>query len=160
MRNVQKEEFTRWGLYGLLPLIGAAVAMWVSPVLLPQYIALDFYQFALIYSGLIVAYLAGFGAGGLVGANGKTAGSTVPSMMIMFAAVVAIVPQGTFFISFPPFWRLALILVLLGILLTRDMSASTGVLPGWYGRLRVRLTLWAGLAIALVMMRLLMWGYA
>ena len=38
----QNEEMTQLGLYGVIPFIVAAVALWLSPLLIPQHIALDF----------------------------------------------------------------------------------------------------------------------
>jgi hypothetical protein len=32
-------------------------------------------------------------------------------------------------------------------------------LPRWYAQLRIRLTLWAGLAISLIIARLFVWGF-
>ena len=160
MANRQKEEMTRLGLFGLLPFIAAAVALWLSPWLLPQYIALDFHQFALVFGGLIVAYLAGAGAGATLSPDMKKYESFLPGQLVTLVAFAAILSSGVFFFSLGAVWRHLIILLLLIYLLMRDLQAvSAGVLPRWYGQLRLRLTLWAGLAITLIVSRLLLWGF-
>ncbi len=160
MANRQKEEMTRLGLFGLLPFIAAAVALWLSPWLLPQYIALDFHQFALVYGGVVVAYLAGAGAGATLSPEVKKFESFLPGQLVTLVAFSAILSSGVFFFSLGAVWRHLIILLLLIYLLMRDLQAvSAGVLPRWYGQLRLRLTLWAGLAITLIASRLLLWGF-
>lgn len=156
----QNEEMTQLGLYGVIPFIVAAVALWLSPVLLPQYIALDFHQFALVYGGVIVVYLSGIGAGASLAATANHGRSFLPGMLVALAALVVIVPSGTFFFSIGAVWRHLIILLLMIYLLFRDINnVSAGLLPAWYGNLRTRLTLWAGLSIALIIMRLYVWGF-
>ncbi len=160
MANRQKEQMTRLGLLSLTPFILAAVALWLSPWLLPQYIALDFHQLALIYGGAMVAYLAGAGAGVTLSPAVKQYESFLPGQLITLLAVAAIIPSGVFFFSLDAAWRHLIILALLIYLLMRDLqAASAGVLPRWYAQLRLRLTLWAGLAIALIIARLFVWGF-
>jgi Protein of unknown function (DUF3429) len=160
MRHSQQEEMTRLGLWGLLPFIAGAVALWLSPLILPQYIALDFHQFALIYGGVTVAHLAGAGAGAILTPKVKTRSSYLPGQLITLAAFIAILPSGVFFFSIGAAWRHAIILLLLIYLLMRDTNAvNAGLLPHWYGTLRMRLTFWAGLSILLVISRLLLWGF-
>ena len=62
-KNRQEADMTTFGLYGLAPFVIAAAALWLSPYVLPQYLALDFHQIALVYGAVVVAYLAGAGAG-------------------------------------------------------------------------------------------------
>lgn len=160
MRRSQQAEMTRLGLWGLLPFVAGAVALWLSPLVLPQYIALDFHQLALVYGGLIVAYLAGAGGGALLPPKIKTAESFLPGQLITLAAFVAILPSGVFFMSIGAAWRHSIILILLVYLLMRDLAAvKAGLLPRWYGALRTRLTFWAGMSIVLIISRLLLWGY-
>ncbi|MEZ5894339.1 MAG: DUF3429 domain-containing protein [Parvularculaceae bacterium] len=159
-RNVQKEEMTRLGIYGLVPFYLAAIALWTSPVLLPQHIALDFHQIALVYGAVIVAYLAGAGAGASLSPAQRLRESFIPGQLISLLAFIAIVPSGVFFFSFGAAWRHGAILVLLVYLLTRDLNASSaGLYPAWYGALRLRLTVYAGLALLLIITRLAIWGY-
>lgn len=159
-KAAQREEMTRLGFYGLIPFAAGAIALWISPVILPQHIALDFHHFALVYGGLIVAYLAGVGGAAVLTPKLKTAESFLPGQLITLVAFMAILPSGVFFVSIGAVWRHAIILILLIYLLMRDLNAvNTGVLPRWYGTLRTRLTFWASLAILLIISRLLLWGY-
>lgn len=159
-RRRQEDELTRLGLYGLLPFAVSAAALWLSPYLLPQYIAIDFHQLALVYGGVVAAYLAGAGAGAMLALKPKTGESFLPGLIAALVAVIAILPSGVFFLSIGAAWRQAVILLLFVYLLMRDLSAvSAGLLPRWYGALRMRLTFWAGLFILLIISRLLLWGY-
>lgn len=156
----QNEEMTQLGLYWVIPFIAAAAALWLSPVLLPQYIALDFHQFALVYGGVIVAYLSGIGAGAGLATKTNHGGSYLPGMLVAIAALLVIVPSGTFFFSIGAVWRHLIILLLMIYLLLRDLNnVSAGLLPIWYGNLRTRQTLWMGLSIALIITRLYVWGF-
>lgn len=156
----QQLEMTRLGFYGLTPFVVSAVALWLSPWLLPRYIALDFHQIALAYGAIIVAYLAGGGAGASLSPAQKLRESFLPGQLITLAAFAAIIPSGTFFLSLDAVWRHLIILVLLVYLLMRDLNAvNAGLFPKWYGALRTRLTFWAGLSIVLIISRLLLWGY-
>ena len=156
----QREQMTRLGLYGVIPFIAAAVALWISPVLLPQYVALDFHQLALIYGGVVVVYLSGIEAGALLTIQTKHTRSFLPGMMVTLAAFLVMLPSGTFFFAFGAAWRHAFILVLLIYLLLRDLrSVKAGLAPVWYGNLRTRVTLWMSLSIMLIIMRLFVWGF-
>ena len=159
MEKLRQAEMVRLGYYGLIPFAASAVAMWLSPWLLPQYIALDFHQLALIYGGVIVAYLAGVGAGGQLIALSTSNRSFLPSMLAALAAFFIILPNGVFFLSIGGAWRHLIMILLLIYLLLRDLrSVDLGVLPRWYGALRVRLTLAASTCIALIVVRLFLWG--
>ena len=164
MRDLKQEEMTRLGLLGLVPFIAGAVALWLSPWLLPRHIALDFHQMALAYGGIIVAYMAGMGAGAMLvsspGAAPDAPRSFLPGMLVTLAAFFFILPPGTFFFSIGAAWRHLVIILLLIYLLLRDLSAvRIGELPGWYGRLRIRLTFWASASLSLIVVRLFLWGY-
>lgn len=160
MAGMKRMEMTRLGFYGLIPFVAAAVALWLSPFLLPQYIALDFHQLALVYGGVIVAYLSGISAGSILTSNAKHRRRLLPGMLVALAAFFVILPSGTFFMSIGAAWRHFIILLLLIYLLLRDLnSVRAGLLPGWYGALRTRLTLWACFSIALIIGRLLVWGF-
>lgn len=159
-QSPQQEEMTRLGFYGLIPFVAGAVALWLSPMILPQHIALDFHQFALVYGGLIVAYLAGVGGGAFLTPKLKSRESFLPGQLITLVAFAAILPSGVFFLSIGAAWRHVIILALLIYLLMRDLNAvNGGALPRWYGTLRTRLTFWAGLSILLIISRLLLWGF-
>ncbi len=159
-KNLQKEEMTKLGLYGLAPFAICAAALWLSPWIIPQYIALDFHQIALAYGAVIVAYLAGGGAGASLNPGQKLRESFLPGQLITLVAFAAIIPSGVFFLSLAPVWRHSIILVLLGYLLLRDLNAAqAGLFPKWYGALRMRLTFWAALLLVLIISRLTLWGY-
>ena len=159
METSRQTEMTRLGLLGLTPFVAGAAAVWLSPWALPQHVGLDFHRFALVYGGIIVAYLSGIGAGAMLTPSLRETRSFLPGMIIALAAFVAILPNGTFFFSLGAAQRHGLILLLLIYLLVRDLSAArAGLTPAWYGRLRVRLTLWAGASIGLIILRLVTWG--
>ena len=156
----RQEQITQLGLYGVIPFIAAAVALWISPVLMPQYIALDFHQFALVYGGLVIVFLAGVSAGAIIIANAPQHESFLPSIMIALTALVVVMPSGTFFFSIGAAVRHTVILVLLIYLLMRDLNyVRAGIFPAWYGNLRSRMTLWAGLSLILIIGRLFVWGF-
>ena len=159
-KNRQQREMTSLGLYGLAPFALAAAALWTSPFVLPEHLALDFHRIALVYGAVIVAYLSGAGAGATLAPAQKLQESFVPGQLIALAAFAAIVPDGVFFLSLGAVWRHVVILVLLAYVLMRDLNATNaGLFPKWYGALRLRLTFWAGLFIVLIISRLLLWGY-
>ena len=156
----QREEMTRLGFYGLIPFAAGAVALWLSPWILPLHIALDFHQIALVYGGLVIAYLAGVGGGAILTPKLKSTESFLPGQLIALVAFAAILPSGVFFLSIGAAWRHAIILILLIYLLMRDLGAvNDGLLPRWYGTLRIRLTFWAGLSIMMIISRLLLLGF-
>ncbi|WP_428407912.1 DUF3429 domain-containing protein [Hyphococcus sp.] len=156
--NRQKTEMTQLGLYGLAPFVFSAAALWLSPAIVPQHIALNFHQIALVYGAVIVAYLAGAGAGATLNPEQKLRESFLPSQLITLAGFAAIIPDSVFYLG--DAWRHLVLIVLLGYLLVRDLAAANaGVFPKWYGALRLRLTFWACLSLLLIMSRLLLWGY-
>ena len=168
MTDLKQEEMTRLGLLGLVPFIAGAGALWLSPWIVPQHIALDFHQMALAYGGIIVAYMAGMGAGAMLapspgaksGAGPGAPRSFLPGMLVALTAFLFILPPGTFFFSIGAAQRHLVIILLLIYLLLRDLAAARiGEAPGWYGRLRIRLTFWASASLSLIVVRLFLWGY-
>ena len=81
-KNMQKEQMTRLGLYAVAPFVVAAAALWLSPFVIPQFIALDFHQIALVYGAVIVAYLSGAGAGVSLSPAQKMRESFLPGQLI------------------------------------------------------------------------------
>lgn len=159
-KSKQQEEMTRLGFYGVAPFAVSAAALWMSPFILPQHIALDFHKFALVYGAVAVAYLSGAGAGVTLCPAQKLRESLLPGQLIALVGFVAVIPDGVFSLWLGAAWRHLVILALLIYLLLRDMSAtSAGLFPKWYGALRLRLTFWAGLSIVLIASRLLIWGF-
>ena len=156
----QREEMTRLGFYGLIPFVAGAIALWLSPWIIPLHIALDFHQIALVYGGVIVVYLAGVNSGAILTPKLKSPGSFLPGQLMALVALFAVMPRGTFFFSLGAAWSHLVILILLIYLLMRDLAAvSDGILPRWYGTLRTRLTFWAGLSILMMISRLLLMGF-
>ncbi len=156
--NRQKTEMTQLGLYGLAPFVLAAAGLWLSPAIVPQPIALNLHQIALVYGAVIVAYLAGAGAGATLNPEQKLRESFLPGQLIALVGFVAILPDSVLYLG--DAWRHLVLVVLLGYLLLRDLAATNaGILPKWYGALRLRLTFWAALSLLLIMSRLLLWGY-
>ena len=156
----QREEMTRLGFYGLAPFVAGAVALWLSPWIIPLHIALDFHQIALVYGGIIVVYLAGINSGAILTPKLKSPGSFLPGQLMALVAFFAILPRGTFFFSLGAAWSHLVILILLIYILMRDLAAvNDGILPRWYGTLRTRLTFWAGLSILMIISRLLLLGF-
>jgi hypothetical protein len=157
-KNRQKAEMTQLGLYGLAPFVFAAAALWLSPAIVPQHIALNFQQIALVYGAVIVAYLAGAGAGATLNPGQKLQESFIPGQLVTLVGFAAIIPDSVFYLG--DAWRHFVIAILLGYLLLRDLAAvNADVFPKWYGALRLRLTFWAVISLLLVMSRLLLWGY-
>jgi hypothetical protein len=151
---------TRLGQLGVLPVMIAALALWLSPWVIPQHIALDFHQFALLYGAILIAYFAGAGAGAQLAEKESRAGSFAPGVLCALAGLAAALPNGVFFISLGAPWRHGVILALLVYLLMRDLNAAAaGSWPRWYGHMRARFTFWAGFSILLIIGRLFLWGY-
>lgn len=154
-----EEEMTRLGLWGLAPFAVAAVAAWLSPIIIPQWIALNLHSLALAYGGIIAAWLAGAGAGaGLRG--GGPGGPYLPGMIAALIAWFAIWPSGFLTLTIPPVWRYLVLIVVFAWLLMRDLRAvEAGHFPAWYGPLRTRLTFWACVFLIIIMSRLITWAY-
>lgn len=153
-----EEEVTRLGLWGLAPFAVAAVAVWLSPIIIPQWIALNLHSLALAYGGVIAAWLAGAGAGAAL--RGGGAGPYLPGMIAALVAWFVIWPSGFLTLSVPAVWRYLILIVLFSWLLMRDLAAvAAGQYPEWYGRLRTRLTFWACVFMIIIMSRLITWAY-
>jgi hypothetical protein len=155
-----QELMTRLGLYGLVPFFFGALTVWLSPIIVPQWAALNIHSLTLAYGGIIAAWLAGAGAGaGLMSVKAATP-SPVPGIIAALVAWFVVWPGGFLTFSAPAVWRYLVLIVLFAYLLMRDLRAvATGDLPSWYGPLRMRLTLWACVSLALIMSRLIMWRY-
>ena len=157
----RKEELTRLGFAGLVPLVAGAVLVWLLPAITPQWVAMAVNKIVLAYAGVIAAYMAGAGAGAILASPNQTREPLLPGMIAALIAWIAILPDGFFFLYLPFFWRYALLILVFAYLLLRDLRAvETGQLPSWYGNLRVRLTLWACLSMALIATRMAFWGHA
>jgi len=157
----RKAELTRLGLAGLVPFIAAALFVWIGP-LLPEgdRFARTMHSMVLSYGSVIVAYLAGVGAGGLLNQERQKNEPLLPGMITVLVAWIAVWGNLPFRLNIPGAWCHGLILLALIYLLLRDLRAvEAGILPSWYGSLRIRLTFWAGLSITAVILKLVQWGY-
>lgn len=150
----RQDEMTRLGLLGLLPLWIPALLIWAAPLVVPLSLASLLVEIAFAYAAVIAGYLAGVGAGGLIGRREDRGEPLAFGMAAALVAWFAIWPTG----PFAPAWRAVLIILVLSYLLLRDLrAAAAGDFPAWYGPLRIRLTFWAALALLLIMSRLLLW---
>lgn len=152
----QQEEMTRLGLFGLAPFIFGAAVMWTSPLILPQWIALNIHTLVLSYGGIIAAYLAGAGAG--AGLKSHAPASLLPGMIATLAAWFAIWPAGLLTFSVPAVQRYMILIAVFVWILMRDLRATSDF-PSWYGALRTRLTFWACISLILIMARLISWRH-
>lgn len=152
----QPEELTTLGLLGLIPFVFGAAAVWLSPLLIPQWVALNIHTIVLTYSGIIAAYMAGMGAGAAL--NGAPPASPLPGMIAALAACFAILHGGILTFSASATQRYLIMIAVYVYLLLRDLRAA-GDFPSWYGALRTRLTFWACVSLTIIMARLVSWYY-
>lgn len=150
----EQEEMTRLGLFGLAPFVFGAAVMWTSPLIVPQWAALNIHTLVLSYGGIIAAYLAGVGAG--AGLKSHAPASLLGSMLATLAAWFAIWPGGFLYFSVPSVQRYLILIAVFVWILLRDLRTA-GDFPSWYGALRTRLTFWACISLVLIMARLLSW---
>ena len=162
MRRSEYDRIARAGFYSVAPFVAAAVAVWLSPMILPQHLALDIQRAVLVYAALLSMIVAGIGACADLTSAAPAGGRRTlgPLIAAFFAALLAILPNGVFFINIGGTWRYVIMLLVLIFLLTRDLDAvRAGQLPRWYGDLRARLTFWMVLSITLIVARLMIWGH-
>jgi len=159
MNAQHREEMTRLGLLGLLPLAIAAIGVWMSPWALPMYIALQLHSMALAYAGLVAAYKTGVGAGGALAAGERSKEGLTAGIVALLVVWLAL-GQGLFGFALGAAWRYALVLGVCFYLFLRDRRAvAAGELPAWYGEVRMRMTFWTSICLLAIMSRLLLWGY-
>ncbi len=156
----RREELTTLGLLGLAPFALGALALWLSPLLLPQFIATNVFKLSFTYAGVIAGYMAGMGAGALLLTGKPTEERFLPGMIAALMACFTILPSFSVVIDLDYFWRIGLLILVFVYLLMRDLRAvKAGGMPIWYGNLRMRLTFWACLLLAVMAVRLLFWGF-
>jgi hypothetical protein len=154
-----REEMTRLGNWGLAPIALGAALLWLAPFVVPQWIALNFQTIAMAYAGVIVAWLAGAGAGAMLTKEGPR-DSFLPGMIAALVAWFAIWPGGFLTFSVPAVYRYLLLIGVFAWLYVRDQAfVQRGFWPAWYGELRQRLSLWMIVGLVLIMSRMIMWGY-
>lgn len=152
----QQDEMTRLGMFGLAPFVFGAAVMWTSPLIFPQWMALNIHTLVLAYGGIIAAYMAGVGAG--AGLKSHSPASLVPGMIATLAAWFAIWPGGFLVFSVPSVQRYLILIAVYVWILLRDLRSSADF-PSWYGALRTRLTFWACISLTMIMARLLSWHH-
>ncbi len=150
----QQDEMTRLGLLGLAPFFAGAIIVWLSPVIVPQWVALNIHTLVLSYAGIIAAYLAGAGAGASLKSHAPV--SILPGMIAVLFAWIAIWPGGFLTFSLGAVQRYLILIIVYVWVLYRDLSAS-GDFPSWYGALRTRLTFWAAISLLMILARMLSW---
>lgn len=149
-----QEEMTRLGLFGLVPFVFGAAVMWTSPLIVPQWAALNIHTLVLSFGGIVAAYLAGIGAGSALRIHSPA--SLVGGVTATLAAWFAIWPGGFLYFSVPAVQRYLILIAVFAWILLRDLRRA-GDFPSWYGALRTRLTFWACISLILIMARLLSW---
>ena len=154
------------GYYGLIPFFLGVAVVWLSPMMVEPGLALIMQQGTLFYGGIIAAYMAGMGAGGILSRENEKSGSAsgvaayLPGIIATLIAWFMILPNGYFFFSLSPVWRLIGLIVVFIWLFVRDRaSVAAGHWPKWYGDLRLRLTAWVVICLSAIVARLLLWGY-
>ncbi|HNR77290.1 MAG TPA: DUF3429 domain-containing protein [Parvularculaceae bacterium] len=151
-----QEELTSLGFLSLTPFVLGAAVLWLSPFIIPMWVALNVHTLVLTYGGVVAAYIAGVGAGAALKSHAPQ--SFAPGMIAALAAWFAILHGGFLTLSAPAVWRYVILIIVFVWLLMRDLRAVDD-LPSWYGALRTRLTFWAAISLTLIMARLLAWGY-
>lgn len=151
-----QEEMTRLGFLGLAPFAAGALIMWTSPLIVPQWIALNVHTLVLSYGGIVAAYLAGVGAG--IALNSHRSGSALPGAIAALCAWFATLHGGILTFSVGAVQRYLILIAVFVWILMRDLQAQ-GDAPSWYGALRTRLTFWACIFLILIMARLLSWRF-
>ncbi len=155
-----KPTLSTLGYYGLVPFAGGAILVWLSPWLINTGMGLTIQKGTLAYAGIIASYLAGMGAGQALHKNRPGIMAYLPGMIATLIAWAMVLPDGYFFFSLGPVWRMLIMILVFGWLFTRDSAlTSLGVWPSWYGRLRMRLTAWVAILLCAIIARLLLWGY-
>lgn len=155
-----QEEMTRLGFYGLSPFVFGAALMWISPFIIPQWVALNIHSLVLAYAGIIAAFLAGTGIGAALKSGHDSYEPFLPRMLAALVAWFAIWPGGFLTFSVPAVWRYVIIVIVFVWLLMRDLETTAkGGFPSWYGALRIRLTFWACVSLVLIMSRLILWRH-
>lgn len=154
MSDRRREELTGLGLMGLVPFFVCVIGVWLSPWIVSPGAADGLRALALFYGAIIVSYLAGFGGGGILAKSPATREPFLPGMIAALAAWLAMLPADAFGVYLPDYLRYFLVIAAFAYLLLRDLRAvAGGLLPGWYGALRIRLTFWAVISLMLIMAR-------
>lgn len=161
------ERATLLGYGGLLPFVFTAILLWTSPYLVPFGLAGQVMQWELYYAAIILSFMGGVRWGLAMMeptiqpisefSIARLTGSIAPALI----GWLALVPD--WFIPFgDPGYALrhAIVLFAFIYLMISDLQAvRDGAAPAWYGPLRRKLTFFLGLLLALIILRLIMWGW-
>ncbi|MEL6213931.1 MAG: DUF3429 domain-containing protein, partial [Pseudomonadota bacterium] len=152
-----RSEITFLGTLGLVPFVVGAIVVWAAtPVTGTQQPSLVAQSMVLTYGGVIAAYMAGMGAGGLLFGPQTSREPMILGMVATLTAWLAVWTNLPFGIEIPLAWRHGLVLLVLVYILLRDLRAiEFGNMPSWYGGLRIFLTSVAGVSIFAVMIWLI-----
>jgi hypothetical protein len=155
MIDPKQAEMTRLGRASLAPLLVGAAGVWLANLIGRSGMAYDLGEITLIYAGLLAAYLAGVGAGGIL-RTPESKESFLPGLIAALVAWLAIWPVGALSLPINDIMRHFMIIGVFVYLLLRDLrGVEQGQLPAWYGALRRRLTFWTLFALALLLLRLI-----
>ncbi|NWG72136.1 MAG: DUF3429 domain-containing protein [Parvularculaceae bacterium] len=153
----RQTSFGEMGLLAMSPFILCFMAVWSSPLILPGSVAYDFREFSLFYASIVASFFAGFNANAVIFKGSGSGESVLPGLVGASVAWIGALPVGAFGIAMPNVARFLLVIGALIFLLLRDLRAvSIGLLPPWYGPLRMRLTFWACISLILIGSRLLL----
>lgn len=157
----RRTEITVLGILGLIPFVLGAIVVWGAVSATGgQRAALVAQSMVLTYGGIISAYMAGAGAGGLLFGPQTSREPLLPAMVATLIAWIAISLNLPFDISIPLAWRHGLVLFVLTYLLLRDLRAIEAKnIPSWYGGLRIFLTSVAGFCVFVIMVWLIANGH-
>ena len=146
------------GYAGLVPFAFAAVIAWSPGV--PVGFLSSYLGWTLFYAAVIVSFMGGARWGVAMTAEGRRPDEPfsgfLAAVMPALVAWVAVVPEGLMPVSFSLSARFVVLMAAFAGLLAEDLRAArAGEGPGWYARLRVRLTFWVLVGLAFVVVRLL-----
>ncbi|NWG92367.1 MAG: hypothetical protein HXY21_07635 [Parvularculaceae bacterium] len=147
----QQDDLTRLGLYAVAPFVFGAAILWLSPIIVPQWAALNVHTLILAYGGIIAAFFAGAAASGALHAG--DAARAAPFLAAALIAWFAIWPSGFLYFSVPAVWRY-LILILVFLWLSMRGSSHSA-----YGAVRQRMTFWIAISLVIIMARLIVWRH-
>jgi len=161
------ERATLLGYGGLMPFLITAFVLWTSPYVLPVSLAGQVMQWNLYYAAIILSFMGGVRWGlammepAIHTINEFTIARLTGSIAPALIGWLALVPD--WFIPFgDPGYALRHVIILFAYiyLLVSDLQAVRDrVAPLWYAPLRRKLTFFLGLLMALIILRLIMWGW-
>ncbi|MGV6800992.1 MAG: DUF3429 domain-containing protein [bacterium] len=155
------------GYIGLLPFFAAMLIVYMAPTVFSYTFAGHYLIWCLNYSAIILSFLGGIRWGFVLmdphqQANEyinleRITSSVIPALLgwlvVVPSNIVASIPSALSL-------RFGLILLSFIVLMDTDFRASRdGGAPAWYGRLRVKLTLFLGAMLILIILRQLQWGW-